>query len=115
GSFKEYLEYHNIGAYFFCPYFHYTLLEQPFFSITRTIYTIKTNLIISLEKKLSPETFCLFSTLFLGKKMKHLHPDQTIPDQFRQWGISHLLARSGAHLALFIYLYFLLLMLIPLP
>ncbi len=114
-SFKSYLIYQSIGAYFFCPYLRYTIINRPRFSINRWLHTTTKKISNVLEKKLSPETFCLFSTLFLGKKMKHIDPSTDLPNKFRQWGVSHLLARSGAHLAIFLYLYYTIFQFFPLP
>ena len=56
----------------------------------------------------------LFSAIFLGKKNKTQTYDKS-KDQFKIWGISHYLARSGLHLVIFIMIWHLILCLFPIP
>ena len=59
--------------------------------------------------------FLFFSSLFLGNRSYVKNMMETIDEQFKQWGIYHLLARSGMHLALFIFMWQMIFRFIPLP
>jgi len=90
-----------------------TLLYRPTYSVRRWFFTYKNNLLSSFQSQLSPATFHLFASLFLGVKNKKAL--ETVNRQFKYWGILHYLARSGLHLAVVIAIYEAVLRFIPLP
>lgn len=101
-SFARYLLKENIAAQVFAPNAQVSLLHRPSWSIKRTLDQYKKRLICGLKNKLSPETFSLFSSLFLGFSEKKKHDSAPVKKQCAAWGISHYLARSGLHLVIFI-------------
>lgn len=60
---------------------------------------VRERLTTSIKQKISPESYALFATIFLGQKQKH---QQLTYNIFARWGLSHQLARSGLHLVIFI-------------
>jgi hypothetical protein len=62
---------------------------------------VRDTLSLSIKRKISPESYALFATIFLGQKQKHQQLTQNI---FTRWGLSHQLARSGLHLVIFIFI-----------
>lgn len=114
-SFDTYLIKEKIAASIFSEAPEWKLKYRPIFSLRRFIYNTSSNLNKTLQKKLSKESFSLFTSLFLGdtstckKQLEHTR------DQFRAWGIMHFLARSGLHLIIFIAVWQSLLCLLPLP
>ncbi len=55
-----------------------------------------------IAKKLSPDAYILFCSLFLG--LKKYTTDTQIKNLFTFWGINHFLARSGLHITILIFL-----------
>ncbi len=114
-SFKHYLLKEGMSATLFLKAKNnISLYARPAYSFGRWIHTTKERLIKTLRKKMKHSTATIFSTMFLGKKQKSNHFEKT-KEQFKQWGISHYLARSGLHLIIFIILWELILRLLPLP
>jgi competence protein ComEC len=70
-------------------------------------------LLSTLKTKLSTPAFLFFSSLFLGNRSCIKVSLEETSEQFKIWGISHFLARSGLHLALFIFIWQMLSSLIP--
>lgn len=89
------------------------LRERPLFSIKRFIHNKKNEILTALKFKMSNPVFTFFSSLFLGNKLNNFHYEKT-KEQFKRWGLSHYLARSGLHLILFIFLWQLLFRCLPL-
>ncbi len=79
----------------------YTILNRPKFSYQKILTNSINKVLKKLELKLSENSFCLFSNIFLGKKNIKNIKNHTY--NFSIWGLSHILARSGLHLLL-IYL-----------
>ncbi len=102
-NFGRYLMKEGILTTIFVQKIDYTLLYRPTYSLRRWFYTYKNNLLVSFEQQLSPATFHLFSSLFLGARNKKAL--EFVNNQFKQWGILHYLARSGLHLAVVITIY----------
>lgn len=113
-DFTRYLIKEQVDIIAFAKTFNYTLEHRPNWSLRRYVYTHKMRLLDSLKLKLSPPTFLFFTSLFLGNRacIKELLEDTN--EQFKTWGISHFLARSGLHLALFIFIWHLIFSCIPL-
>ncbi len=85
---------------------------RPYYSLLRFIHQIKNRVLNRLTKKMNPNTGSLFSSIFLGKKLKSKTTERN-KEQFKIWGLSHYLARSGLHLVIFIIIWELLLSLLP--
>ncbi|HLB41025.1 MAG TPA: ComEC/Rec2 family competence protein, partial [Candidatus Babeliales bacterium] len=65
----------------------------------------KNRLITKLKSKLTPATFSLLSTVFLGYKLASPPLlQQQLTQQFQRWGLAHFLARAGLHLILLAFL-----------
>lgn len=113
-DFINYLIKEQIVFVSFDQQFSYSNLTRPTWSFRRFIHTHKTRLLNSLEKKMSTESFRFFSSLFLGNRTCIKQSLENTNEQFKVWGISHFLARSGLHLALFIFIWQMLFRCIPL-
>ncbi len=101
-DFQNYLMKENLVASLFLYNFSFKKYYRPFFSIRRFIHRTKNNLFYKLKDKMNPETFALFSSIFLGNKnlIKELMHEPK--DKFQIWGLSHYLARAGLHLTIII-------------
>lgn len=93
----------------------YHIEKRPTWSLRYWLWYHKKRLLDSLKAKLSGETFRFFSSLFLGNRSCIKKELENTNEQFKTWGISHFLARSGLHLVLFIFIWQALLRFIPLP
>ncbi len=80
-------------------------------SIKRYMLELKNNIRTTATQHMSPETKQLFELLFLGYKEES--KITSIDLRFKEWGISHFLARSGLHLNFLIALVSSFLMYIP--
>ena len=113
-DFCRYLLKEHTVATAFSYKFNGKVIKQPFFSITRYLQAVRDNILHSVTQKSSAKTAALFSSLCLGNKKifkKELkHPKL----YFRSWGIVHHLARSGLHLIIILFVWYLILSVIPL-
>jgi len=112
-SYNNYLIKEDIAATLFLPTFDFDVIKHPTYSFARTLYYFKENLLSRCKKKLSPQTFAFFSSVFLGNRQwgkKHMEKPK---EYCKTWGISHYLARSGLHMVIFIFAWHLLLNLLP--
>lgn len=91
-----------------------TLIHRPTWSTVRWISEKKIKLFKALKEKMSYATFAFFSPLFLGIKNNSFY-EKKLKEEFKWWGLSHYLARSGLHLMIFILLWKIFLRFIPLP
>jgi competence protein ComEC len=66
-----------------------------------------------IKTKLSPSTYSLFCSLFLGHSEGQEPKEQIFRDYFGYWGISHYLARSGLHVAIILVILQLMMRFIP--
>ncbi len=112
-KFWQYLMKEGILTTLFAQKFEYTIEHRPRYSLRRWFFEYKHNLFARFKSQLSPSTFHLFASLFLGVKNKKAL--ETVNRQFKYWGIVHYLARSGLHLAVVITIYEAALRFIPLP
>ncbi len=112
-NFWNYLIKEGILTTIFTQKLEFTVVYRPTYSVRRWFFTYKNNLLSRFQDQLSPATFHLFSSLFLGVKNKKAL--ETVNKQFKYWGILHYLARSGLHLAVVITIYEASLRFIPLP
>lgn len=114
-DFGRYLLKEGMSATFFTAHPDYTVVDHPTWSYARTIYDYRAKTFAALKSKLSPKTFSLFSSLFLGNRTVGKKYLLNIAEQFRLWGISHQLARSGLHLVIFSFACDYLLHYLPIP
>ena len=89
------------------------LMHRPTYSLPRTLFNEKIHILTSIKNKMSYKCYTLFASLFLGNKTHNKKYLTTIKEQFKYWGLSHYLARSGLHLIIFLLLFTFLLRLIP--
>lgn len=75
-----------------------------------TLHELRTALLNTIQKTFSPITKNLFQALFLGYRTKGPDTSQAL---FEQWGISHMLARSGLHVMILISIIQFLLLFVP--
>lgn len=76
-------------------------LEHPQWNINRFVAQLRNNLFNSLQRTTNKETFALFSSIFLGNRTAVKQQMDYAKEPFKNWGISHYLARSGLHLVIF--------------
>jgi predicted membrane metal-binding protein len=93
----------------------YTVDYHPTWSLRNWIWNQKKRLLDTLTTKFSPNAFRFFSSLFLGNRACVKASLEETNEQFKIWGISHFLARSGLHLALFILIWSTIFSFIPIP
>lgn len=82
--------------------FDIILHNRPLWHFKNTIYTLKNRLSAKIKQKLNPQTYNLFSSLFLGKHEKSDSIDTYI--LFSPWGLNHYLARAGLHLLILFFI-----------
>lgn len=114
-TFKDYLLKTGTLATFFDPSPNLICIERPPWNIYRTIFETKMHILKQAKEILSPYTFQLFASLFLGYRNGEKHKESEILDAFKNWGIVHLIARSGIHLTIITGLWQMLLCTLPLP
>lgn len=96
-AFLHYLYKEGISASTFTNTLQFTIIHRPTYSLTKAIHSIRQAL---FEKAAHlGSTFSTVSTLFWGNRVSEEKP---IKENFKQWGISHYLARSGLHLIIVI-------------
>jgi predicted membrane metal-binding protein len=93
----------------------YTIDNHPTWSLRNWVWQQKKRLLDTLATKFSPHTFRFFSSLFLGNRACVKTSLEETNEQFKVWGISHFLARSGLHLALFLLIWHTIFSFIPIP
>jgi predicted membrane metal-binding protein len=114
-SFNNYQIKEQIAATIFDQHLTYTIIRHPSWSLRRWIFDQKQIILTNLQQKLSPLCFIFFASLFLGNRTCVKKSIEKINEQFKRWGVYHLLSRSGMHLALFILSWQIALSMIPLP
>ncbi len=114
-DFGKYLLKEGIDATIFTVNPVIKLISKPEWSAWRTIHSLRLNVLTALQKKLSYNAFSLFSSLFLGNRTIRKKHIVHLSEQFRLWGISHHLARSGLHLVIFSFIWDRLLLCTPIP
>lgn len=114
-SLNAYLIKKGIAATAFAQTLQYSIIHRPTWSVRRWIFYKKKKLFQQLKIKLSPPTFALFSSIFLGNRSESKSFLEKSREHFKSWGILHFLARSGLHLVIFILLWELIFSFIPLP
>lgn len=107
-AYMQYMIKQNIAATIFAQKQQITVFPGQY-TIQRALYELRSTIINHVKNKLSSDAFYLFSSLFLGNKQEVQKAHNTDSDQcahdFKKWGLSHYLARSGLHLVIFIFLW----------
>jgi predicted membrane metal-binding protein len=114
-DFQQYQIKEQILATLFIDNPNYRIDHHPRWSLRNWIWNQKKRLLDALENKFSSHCFDFFSSLFLGNRAYVKTSLEETNEQFKAWGIYHFLARSGLHLALFIFAWQALFCIIPLP
>lgn len=114
---KDYFQLRErLSAILYVTHTDYNILKKTntFFSkILNFIYTTRMRIFQSLKIKINSASFSLFNTLFLGAPLEESHIATSVKDDFNVWGISHYLARSGLHVAIFLMMWKSLLRFLP--
>lgn len=114
-DFGFYLLKEGIDGTVFAAHADYQLIERPAWSFKRSITQWRQQIFSTIKKKLSRPCFALFSSLFLGNRACFKKELLNFSEFFRQWGISHQLARSGLHLVIFSLVWERVLHYLPIP
>lgn len=104
----------NIIATTFTWSFNPYIVSTSTFSAHSFLHKIRSNLLTSITHKCSYITAGLFTSLCLGNKKVLKRELKQIKLYFRSWGITHHLARSGLHLIIILFMWYILLSFIPL-
>lgn len=112
-DFVKYLIKENIATTLFINKLDYDIIEIPKYSVARWLHNKENNILDSLKAKMSPILFTAFSSIFLGYKNLSKEIEEDIKNKFKEWGIMHILARSGLHLIVFLLICSFLLKFIP--
>jgi len=111
--YADYLLKENVQASLFTRSRTFHIEHRPKISFARYRHKKRQELFEALQAKMAPKTFAYFSSIFLGNRSNR--EMQTAKSNFYYWGLAHYLARSGLHIALFIFLWILIFSLVPLP
>lgn len=101
-DFKKYLNREGVASTFFSRGSKFKVKKQDKTNLMHILNQLKTGLARTIKDKLSPQAFCLFSSIFLGNRSECAREHEELRPLFKYWGLSHLLARSGLHLIIFI-------------
>jgi len=75
-------------------------IDRPFYSLSRWLSHQRSNLLNMMYTHVSRERANIVSQIFLGYRAMSVESKQ----QYQSWGIMHMLARSGLHLMIFVFL-----------
>lgn len=112
-SYSFYLIKEQIDASLFAPSVQYTILERPKHSVGRLIFSLRNRILFQAQKKLNPQAFALFASIFLGNRVDSKKAMAEPKESYKIWGISHYLARSGLHLVIVVFVWDFLLNFLP--
>lgn len=104
-SFTSYLIKQNIWGTVFANSLDYTFIKRPETSLWRLIHNKRQQLFNQIRQKTNSYTTTLFASLFLGNRTINKKEVESKAEQFKRWGISHYLARSGLHLVIFVMIW----------
>lgn len=113
-SFAQYLYKEGCVAFVCAPSLNCIILKHASSSIPRFLSDVRHAILNKLKNVLSGRTFAVVSSIFLGNRMYVKKDMDRLKHNFKTWGISHYLARSGLHVVLFVMLWHFLLSLLPL-
>lgn len=111
-SFELYTYKEGASATIFCRAHQTHIISRPVISCARYIHATKTNILNALSQTVNKHSEMLIKTIFFGNRA---HENDEIKTAFKQWGISHYLARSGLHLVMLILLWQLFFSFMPIP
>ncbi|KKP36001.1 MAG: internalization-like protein competence protein [candidate division TM6 bacterium GW2011_GWF2_32_72] len=111
-SFLNHLIKEGASGTFFTNTFYAKKLKKDE-SYLQKLEKFKKQLLLKLKNKINPESYSLVSSVFFGQKSENKQQTIEQKNNFKTWGLSHQLARSGLHLAIFILLWQILLSFIP--
>lgn len=111
-SFGKYLTKEELFASLFLYKFSYQLINRPNISIFRFAHNLKNTIFTRLKSKINPSAFPLFSSIFFGNKSDSKEKMEKHKENFKIWGLSHYLARSGLHLVIIASIWFMLISMI---
>jgi len=114
-SYRGHLMREQTIATVFTPKLDATIVSRPTISYKRWIHNTKILVTKRATHALLPVTKSLYASLFLGNKTYTSTCYESIKEQFRRWGLSHYLARSGLHLVLIVALWIWFFRVIPIP
>lgn len=104
--YMNYLIKENIAASLFESKLSSEFISRKAFSFSRWLHKVKNYIFIEIKSKTKPESFALFSSIFLGNTK---NCDQKAMNEYRDlfqlWGLSHYLARAGLHMLIIIFLW----------
>lgn len=101
-EFREYLTKEGISLTFFANKPKVYATEKSNKNINNLIIATKSDAMGRIKSKTSKNCFCLFASIFLGNKKCCTEEYENLKTSFKNWGLSHILARSGLHLLIFI-------------
>jgi hypothetical protein len=114
-SFYLYQIKEKIAATIFDQNIKYTITNHPSWSFNRFLFELKQKVLNAIKQKTSSIVFIFFTSLFLGNRHHSKQSMEDVNENFKRWGIFHLLARSGMHLAFFVIAWQTSLQFIPMP
>lgn len=88
-------------------------LYSPRISVQRTMHTLRNAVYQKIQKRMTSPAFGYFSSLFLGNRVEDDATNAAMVPIFKDWGISHFLARSGLHLVIIVSMWEYLLAALP--
>lgn len=101
-EFRDYLKKEGISSTFFAGTPKVYATHKSNKNINDSIISIKNGVMGRIKNKTSKNCFCLFASIFLGNKKCCAEEYENLKTLFKNWGLSHILARSGLHLLIFI-------------
>jgi len=113
-DFAHYLLKEGIQATLFVEHLAYTHHHRPAYSVSRYIHHTRTRILNSLQRKINPQAYQLFASIFLGAKPVPKEELEKSKEHFNTWGVTHYLARSGLHMVIFVFVWSLLFSILPL-
>lgn len=114
-SFFYFLMKEGIHATLFLNQSDYKIIGSRPNSLQQAIYKTKYRVLEGISGKCSSLATTLISSIFLGNRLYVKEQYQQIKQLFSNWGILHFLARSGAHMIMFIFFLQYFLQLLPAP
>ena len=104
-EFKKYLTRIDISNTFFTLKLNAKIIKKTKGNLLHKLENTRNNLINTLKAKMSGCCFSLFASTFLGNKNLNKNEMELINQKFAFWGMLHLIARSGLHLWILIFIF----------
>lgn len=112
-SFARYLLRKSTLATLFIPAQKVRRLSRSTWNIRSFVIAVRNRVYNALQQKTNPHAFHLVSSIFFGNNQQVKKELETTKQDFKLWGISHYLARSGLHVVIFICIWQFLFALLP--